>query len=114
MTSMVESGPSSTVGIGNTTMETLAVSTKQLALSVAVTVYNVLVVGVACGEALFGSLKPVEGCHEYRSLPDANNCTDSPRQIVSPGLTWRGSRRCTFTNTESLLVHPYSLAPVTA
>src|SRR6185295_3587149 len=64
-TSMVWSGPASTVGIGNTTMKTLAVSTKQFALSVAVTVYRVLLVGLACGEALFGSFNPVDGCHEY-------------------------------------------------
>ena len=98
-----------TVGIGQTSMYTEAVSVKQPALSFPVTVYRVEVRGETVAVWLVGSFIPAVGVQLYNSAPVATSRLVSPTQIISLLLTFKDIGWCTRMVTESEVLQPKEL-----
>jgi len=71
---ILTSGPRSNTGNGNTEMVTESLVTKQPLESEPVTIYVVVVVGLAMGVDVLGLFNPVAGDQLYCWVPVANNC----------------------------------------
>ena len=77
-----------------------------------VTVYVVVVVGLAIGFAIVGLSKPVVGLHKNKLPPAAFNCVLSPGQIilseksVAVKSAHGSAQVSTFTVISSVPIHP--------
>ena len=99
------------VGIGNTVMLVVSVAELLQANSFIKTVYVVLAFPVVLGLAMLGLLTNATGLQEYKSPPDAFNCTAVLKQVVSTGEIVNNGCGFTVTFTESVDVQ--LLFPVT-
>ncbi len=105
-------GPPLTLGSGLTVTVTLAVFT-QLLPSVPVTVYTVVVVGLAVGFAQLVQDKPVEGDHEYDVAPVAAKVVDEPLHIVLLASPLTLGSGLTVTVRLAVFMQPLPSVPVT-
>ncbi len=70
---------------------------------------DVVATGFALGLIIFALLKPTEGVHKNRRpSDDANNCTESVRQMVVSPRACSVTKFTTRTFTESRFIHPLS------
>ena len=86
-------------------MVVLAVDLQPFA-SVPVTVYWVVLAGVAAVDPAVLFVKPVIGDHTYVSAPDADKVVDLPEQIATDGLLVICGNELTVMATLMLSVHP--------
>jgi hypothetical protein len=108
---MVGLGETVTLGIGLMVTVTCVVELHEL-LSVPVTVYVVVVFGLAVTVAPVVALNPIAGLHEYVFAPFAVNVVDCPAQIAAGVATVTTGRGLTVTVTCVEALHPLLSVPV--
>jgi carbohydrate-selective porin OprB len=110
---VAEPGVTLTVGNVLTVTVTLAVFWQPLA-DVPVTVYVVVLAGLACTVAALVASKPVGGDQLYVAAPLAVSVAEPPLQIVAePGATLTIGDELTATVTLAVLWQPLADVPVT-
>lgn len=101
-----------TVGNGLTKIDTVA-ELVQLFADVPVTVYTVLLEGLAVGLGQDEQLSPDAGNQLYVLAPDTDIGTTFPAQIVAePGEADNTGSELTVTRTVCVFVHPLTSVPV--
>ena len=104
--------PPLTVGCGFTFTITVSVFTQVLP-SVPVTMYEVVVVGVAVGFAQLVQDKPVVGVHVYEVAPVACNASPKPIQTVSSLPAFTFGSGLTVTVLVAVSRQPLAFSPIT-
>jgi hypothetical protein len=78
-----------------------------------ITVYVVLIIGVATGEAQFVQDNPVEGVHAYVFAPDAVIVVELPKHIALLPPAFTTGLGLTVTVTIPVSLQPLAVVPVT-
>jgi hypothetical protein len=81
--------------------------------SVPVTVYTVVVVGLAVTEVPVVADNDDPGAQMYVTPPVALNTVDEPVHIATLDPPLMVGREFTLTTTEAVLIHPFASVPVT-
>jgi len=109
---ILRSGPALTGGNGATVTVTVLVLLQPPDTD-PVTVYVVVVAGLATGLAQLVHDRPVDGLHENVVAPVALSVTVLPGQSVWAGPALTGGSVTTLTVTVLVLIHPLAPVPVT-
>ncbi len=88
---MIWSVPAFAIGRGFTVRIILSIA-EQLFISVTVTVYSVVIVGLATGFGIFEALKPELGLQAYIIPPEAFKLVLFPMQIALSGPALAGGK----------------------
>jgi hypothetical protein len=105
-------GEDATGGSASTIMLILSVPVQPFA-SMPVTVYKVVLAGVAITVLPDNMFKPVAGPHEYVLAPVAFSVVENPWQISLSPLIEMAGNELTITVIVELAVHPFPSVPVT-